>query len=239
MTKCALYLESGPMRKKTMVHVLDLLGCIAQGPTTEAALEAAPEAIRAYLHFLRRHGEAVEPENTFTTAIAVHVTEGIWLGNGDPTPGFAPDFQPLSTKDLNIYLRRLAWLRDDLLKLIRDIPRRRLVAEPKGTGRSIYQILEHIAAAQCMYLRYAVGKVDGLSDALKTVQQGPEDLHAALTRLWQISSARWEVMTEAERGQLVKHGQVTWTARRGLRRMLEHDWEHMTEIAERLGKPIV
>jgi hypothetical protein len=27
-----LYLESGPKRRKTMVHVLDLLGCVAVGP---------------------------------------------------------------------------------------------------------------------------------------------------------------------------------------------------------------
>ena len=47
----ALYLESGPRRRKTMVHVLELLGCIAQGPTTEKALAATPEAIRAYLRF--------------------------------------------------------------------------------------------------------------------------------------------------------------------------------------------
>lgn len=46
-------------------------------------------------------------------------------------------------------------------------------------------------------------------------------------------------MTAAERRQSVKHGQVTWTARRGLRRMLEHEWEHLLEIAERLGKSLV
>jgi len=49
MTEYALYLESGPRRRTTMVHVLDRLGCIAQEPTTEEALQAAPEAIRAYL----------------------------------------------------------------------------------------------------------------------------------------------------------------------------------------------
>ena len=56
-TTYALYLESGPKRKKTMVHALDLLGCVAVGPTTEAALGATPEAIRLYKRFLRRHGE--------------------------------------------------------------------------------------------------------------------------------------------------------------------------------------
>ena len=234
MTEYALYVESGPRRRKTMVHVLDLLGCIAQGPTTEAALEATPEAIRAYLRFLRRHGEAVEPESTFITVVVVHVMEGLWLGNGDPTPGFGPDFRPLRVQDLNIYLQRLAWLRADLLQLIRDAPRKRLVAEPEGTGRSIYRILEHIAGSQCVYLRYLVGKVDGLSDALRVVEQGPVALPSALTHLWQISSSHLEVMTETERGQLVKHGQVTWTARRALRRMLEHEWEHLLELSRRL-----
>lgn len=235
MTEYALYLESGPRRRKTMVHVLDLLGCIAQGPTTEEALEATPEAIRAYLRFLRRHGEAVKPDARFTTAVAVHITEGVWLGYGDPTSGFAPDFQPLRAEDLGIYLQRLAWLRADLLNLIRDLPRRQLIAEPKGTGRSIYHIVEHVAGSECVYLRYLVSKVDGLSDALRGVEQGLDDLPTGLTRLWQISTARLEVLTPAERKQLVKHGQVSWTARRALRRLLEHDWEHLLELSTRLN----
>ena len=196
-TEYALYLESGPRRRKTMVHVLDLLGCIAQGPTTETALEATPEAIRAYLRFLRQHGEAVEPESSFTTRIAEHVTEGAWLGNGDPTPGFGPDFQPMGAEELSAYLRRLAWLRADLLQPDpRCAARAQLLAEPEGSGRSIYRILEHVAAAECVYLRMIVGKVDGLPAALGVVQQGAEALPTALTHLWQIISSRLEVMTE-------------------------------------------
>jgi len=48
MTEYALYLESGPRQRKTMVHVLDLLGCIAPGPTTADALAVTPDAIRAF-----------------------------------------------------------------------------------------------------------------------------------------------------------------------------------------------
>jgi len=80
-----LYLESGPMRKKTMVHVLDLLGCISTGPTTEAALERTPHAIREYLRFLQRHGFPIDSEAQIQTRIAEHITEGTWLGNGDPS----------------------------------------------------------------------------------------------------------------------------------------------------------
>ena len=235
MTEYALYLESGPRRCTTMVHVLELLGCTVRGPTTEAALEATPAAIQAYLRFLQRHGEAVDPGAAFTTAVAEHVTEGAWLGNGDPTPGFGPDFQPLAEQALATYLRRLGWMHDDLLQLVKDLPEVQLEAEPEGRGRSIDRILEHVAESQGHYLRYLVGPVDGLSAALRQVRQGPEDLLPALGEVWQISGARLAALTGAERAQQVPHGQVTWTASRALRRMLEHAWEHLVEIGERVG----
>ena len=237
MSEFSIYLKSGPRRRKTMVHVLDILGCIARGPTTESALEATPEAIRAYLRFLQRHGEAVETEGAFTTRVAVHITDGAWLGNGDPTPGFAPDFQPLSLEDMHLYLRRLAWLHADLPNLVSNVSQEQLQAEPEGSGRSIYQMLEHVAGSDCVYLRMAVGKVDGLSEALKALQPDMETLPRALTHLWQIIHTRLENMTETERTALVPHGQVTWTARRGLRRMLEHGWEHFMELSHRLSSP--
>jgi predicted RNase H-like HicB family nuclease/uncharacterized damage-inducible protein DinB len=238
MTEYALYVESGPRRRKTMVHVLDLLGCIAQGPTTEEALGATPQAIREYLRFLQRHREGMKPNAKHTTSVAGHITKGAWLGYGDPTSGFAPDFEPLSAKDLEIYLRRLAWLRADLLQMIRDVPRKKLLAEPKGTGRTIYHILQHVAGSECVYLRYLVGKVDGLSDAMRAVEQSPDNLPFALSGLWQISRARLEALTVAERKQWVQHGQVTWTARRAFRRLLEHDWEHLLELSTRLHRTI-
>jgi uncharacterized damage-inducible protein DinB/predicted RNase H-like HicB family nuclease len=241
-----LYLESGPKRRKTMVHVLKLLGCIAQGPTTEAALEGTPEAIRVYLRFLQCHGEAVDPEVPFTIAVAEHAMEGNWLGNGDPTPGFGPDFGPLNAEDLSIYLRRLGWIQESLSGLVGEAPREQLEAEPADGGRPIARILEHIAESQGTYLRYIVGRVDGLSDALRAVQtaahvsrltfhEADDDLPAAFIRLWQLCASRLEAMTEAERTQPVQHGQVTWTARRGGRRMLEHAWEHRLEIARRIA----
>jgi predicted RNase H-like HicB family nuclease len=74
MTTYALYLESGPKRRKTMVHVPALLGCVAVGPTTDEAIAATPDAIRAYRRFLRRHGEAADPEVPFHVEVAAWVT---------------------------------------------------------------------------------------------------------------------------------------------------------------------
>jgi uncharacterized damage-inducible protein DinB/predicted RNase H-like HicB family nuclease len=219
-----------------MVHVLGLLGCIARGPTTEAALEATPTAIRGYLRFLNRHGDEIDPEAEFTTTVAGHVTEGSWLGYGDPAPGFTPDFEPLSAGQLAVHLRRLDWLQADLLDLIKPLSREQLAFKPEK-GRSIQQILEHLAESDGYYLRYLVGKVDGLPEALKAVQAGPaEALPALLFDLWGVSAARLQALSEDERTRKVPHGQVTWTAHRALRRMLEHAWEHLMEISARLER---
>jgi len=235
MTDYRLYLESGPRRRKTMVHVLDLLGCSAQGPTTEAALAATPQAIRAYLAVLEQHGEPVDPQADFTTTVAQHVTEGNWLANGDPTSGFVPDFEPLGADELQVYIQRLDGLLDALLARTRGLSPARMASEPDGGGRPIDAIFRHIAGSQGVYLRYLVGKVDGLPELLKQAETAEAGLlPLVLTRLWELCRARLEVLTPEERSRSVPHGQLTWTARRALRRMLEHPWEHLAEISRRL-----
>lgn len=234
MTEYALYIESGPKHKKTMIHVPDLLGCIAQGPTTEEALASTPESIRLFLRFLQSHGDKVKPEAKFTTKVAIHITEGTWIGQGDPPSGFAPDFQPLSAADLRIYLQRLDWLQTDFIQLLRNIPRKKMLVKPE-IGRTIQQIAGHVSESHGVYLRYLVGKVDGLSDALKAVrEEGPDALPATLSDLWQVSNSRLKVLTEEERTAHIPHGQTTWMARRCLRRMLEHNWEHLQEVTNRI-----
>jgi predicted RNase H-like HicB family nuclease/uncharacterized damage-inducible protein DinB len=238
MTIYTLYLESGPRRRKTMVHVPDLLGCIAQGETTEAALAATPNAIRQYLRFLQRHGAPVDPEATFTANITEHVMEGNWLGNGDPIPGFSVDFQPLEVEAQRLYLTRLAWIQSATLDQIRDLSNEQLVKEPEGKCRSIFLILEHVAGSHMEYLRLQVGKVESMNEAFQAIQPEITSLPDALSNLWQISNLRLEALTENERQRSVLHGQVTWTARRCLRRMLEHSWEHLQEIAERVDRQV-
>ena len=234
MTEYALYIESGPRRLKTMVHVLDLLGCTVQAPTTDEALTATPDAIREYLRFLRRHFDGVNPEAEFDLTVAAHVTEGVSLGNGDPAPGFPPDFEPLTPTDLSLYLRRLSWMHGDILHMVRAIPRRTLLSETAAGSRSIYRLVEHVAEMECNALTNLVGRVDALTEMLKEVQRGPERLPESLKDLWLIVTTRLKALSEAERAALVSRGPVTWTARRVLRRMLEHDWEHLQELTQRV-----
>lgn len=234
-TGYALYLESGPRLKTTMVHVLDLLGCAANGPTTEAALEATPGEIRAYLRFLKGNGEDVDPDAAFNTRIASHVMEGSWIGYGDPAPGFAPDFEPLTPNDARTYRMRFRWLGEDISELIKGTPAKQLAAKP-GKGRTIRDIVTHIADAEPEYFRASsIGKPDGTKEALQAIESAPDgDLADRLAHLWQLLDAQLGKITPDIAKGRVQRGEKLWTARRGLRRALEHPWEHLREIQRRL-----
>jgi predicted RNase H-like HicB family nuclease len=107
-----LHLESGPKKRKTMVHVSNLLGCSIAGPTTDEALEATPEAIRAYLAFLAGHGGSVDPGAAFEVEIVEHITEGQWLGNGSVV--IATDTDPIAPRELDEALARYGWVHEAL-----------------------------------------------------------------------------------------------------------------------------
>lgn len=235
-TEYRLYLESGPKMKTTMVHVFDLLGCIANGPTTDAALEAAPGEIREFLRFLKRHGEDVDPDNPFTTTIAAHVMEGSWIGQGDPAPGFAPDFEPLTPEDENSYRRRFQWLGEDIVALIGKVPHDKLPANP-SKGRALRDIVHHIANAEIEYFRASgIGKPEGVKEALNAIEGAePADLAPGLSDLWQLLDSQIERITPEVCTAQFQRGEKLWTARRGFRRALEHPWEHLREMQRRLG----
>lgn len=231
MTNYALYVESGPRHKHTMVHVLDLLGCVVQGPTTEEALVATPDGIREFLAFLHRHGADVVPNAAFDTVVKEHVTKGSFIGQGNPPDGFAPDFAPLSEDESRALVERLRWMRDDFRAVLERLAPAELAAIP-SKGRPVAAIIEHVTGASAGYLRYTVGKVDGLAAATRAANENIGDL-AALDALWALDGGRWAALTEEERTRTVQHGQEAWTARRGLRRALEHQWEHLDEVSRR------
>jgi predicted RNase H-like HicB family nuclease len=233
MKTYSLALESGPRQKKTYVHVLDLPGGMGRGDTTEEALDGAPDAIRAYLRFLQRHGEAVDPAEPFETEVVQHVLEGAFLGNGTLT--IEADRAPVSAEEAERCARWLGWLNAELQGAVGMI---RPQDDPPQAGRSVRAILQHLAGAEGEYLRSTFG----VSPEVRALQKQAEqegasipDLLGVLGCLCDIGAERIRAMTPEERAFSRQAGQQVWTARKMLRRMLEHRWEHIREIAARVG----
>jgi predicted RNase H-like HicB family nuclease len=147
-----LFVESGPKRRKTMVHVPALLGCIAQGPTTDDALAAASEAIRTFLSFIGAHGETADPTASFEVRVAEHVTEGMWLGNGDPSIVFASDLPAITPKELALWIARWHAIRTETEALLATLSTAAFLREP-AKGRGAVRIVGHILGASPAYLR--------------------------------------------------------------------------------------
>jgi predicted RNase H-like HicB family nuclease/uncharacterized damage-inducible protein DinB len=230
-TRYALYLESGPQRKKTLAHVLELLGCVVQGDTTDEAVAATPDAIRAYLGYLRRHGEKVDPDEKIETVIAEHNTEGLFSGQAL----WPQDVKPLAPAALARYLRWLDWSRADLLALAKGIDEKGLRVKPTK-GRSLRDILLHVLDADKSYVYALVGPLKPMGEPTNAADRGDLDLRIALQEARAAAIDRLKTLTPAERARVRKAGQSTYSAYRVIRRMLEHEWEHRREIAARLGR---
>lgn len=233
MATCELYVESGPKRKKTMVHVPALLGCIATGRTTEEALAATPDAIREFLRFLERHGEPVSADEPIAIEVAQHVTEGDWLGNGSPYLVFDTDLEPVSDEETALHLRRFRWMREDLAAWVRTQSDAQLDAEPLPKGRPARKIILHVLAVPGSYLSAALGGASGFSRLQTEAERGLVALDEALMRCVDMVEARVAESTPEQRSRVLRRPKDIRTFRKALRRMLEHDWEHGMELAKR------
>jgi predicted RNase H-like HicB family nuclease len=237
MTNYDLYLESGPRRRTTMVHVLDLLGCVAVGPTTEDALAVTPDAIRAFRRFLHRHGEPIDPDVPIETRVAEHVTEGQWLGNGSPYLMFGPDFDPVTDAEIESLPRRLAWLCEDLAAWAEGRTDAQLEERPPGGGRPAQAVLLHVLGAQGSYLSAALGGAPGFGRIHGAVERGELDLAEGLRRTAELVTEHVHATTPRQRSAVRELSSRSYTLRKALRRTLEHDWEHLAELSRRPGSP--
>jgi predicted RNase H-like HicB family nuclease len=233
-----LYLESGPQHRKTWVSVPSLPGCWAVGPTTDRAVEIARSAIRERIEFLRRYGEIVPDPEPIELVVASHIIERSLLGYGQHS--FASDLVPLTRDDAASQLRWAEWSREELVAAARaqTLP---LPEKPPTGGRSAAAILAHVAGAEWSYVTSTLGTIPGGGAILAAVENSvvgnsPETPWDALAAERTTLMARLRAMTPEEMSRIVERGEgkPARTARRMLRRLLEHEWEHVQELRARL-----
>jgi hypothetical protein len=203
------------------------------GPTTELAIENTRTAIRERIDFLRRHGETVPDPEPIELTVAEHFIERKVLGFGQHT--FPSDRQPTTADEATRQLRWADWSREELVAAARAqmLP---LPEKPEAGGRSTLAILAHVAESEWSYATSMLGTIPGGSAILAAVTGATEAPWEALAAERVALMGRLRAMTPRELASVVERGEgkPPRSARRMLRRLLEHEWEHTLELRARL-----
>ncbi|MFN8559604.1 MAG: type II toxin-antitoxin system HicB family antitoxin [Dehalococcoidia bacterium] len=208
-------------------HVPDLAGCLAAGATREAALAALPDAVRAYLSWCGAHGDPLPDDGAVEVAVA-EVARGYrpWL-RGGANALFSVDRAPLGDAELRTYLRRMGYARFDLLALLRLVPPAALDTVPPDGGDTVRQIVTHIADTELWYASRIGHRPTAPGDDImhRLVDERARVVEAIL-RL----APRQRDLVYVPTEQRSEDPEEAWTLRKVLRRLLEHELEHLRAL---------
>lgn len=165
------------------------------------------------------------------------MTEGIWLGNGSPYVSYGPDLEPVSEAELTTFTNRLLRLRHELADWAEARDASALDATVPGSSRSARAILLHVLGPTGAYLSAVLGSVPGISRLQTAAERGQVEIPEALRQATALVVERLRLVTPEERSKVVQRPKEIRTLRKAVRRMLEHDWEHLAELSRRPGGP--
>ncbi|MEK9165142.1 MAG: DinB family protein, partial [Chloroflexota bacterium] len=157
---------------------------------------------------------------------------------GDRAALFAPDIQPLARAEMQALLRRAAYSRADLLTLVRGLPDDVLDWKREQDSMSVREILRHVGNAEEWYVSRIVSP-----KTLPPEWTGDDELpifkflamqrRTVIRRLRQLTDGELSGVYYQRLG--TEHLDEPWTARKALRRLLEHEREHLDHTRQVLA----
>ena len=218
-----VYLEIGQSR--TFAVALDWPGWCRSGRDEAAALHALYVYGPRYAHALQRtqlHFRAPSEESALV--VVERLTGNTTTNFGAPNLALSRDTQPIDQAELQRWqaVLKACWRAFDTA--VQAATGQTLRKGPRGGGRDVAKIVEHVQGVDASYLTSLGGKLkpsdeDTPSQALAQIRQ------AILTTL--IAAARGEVPARGPRGG------VRWTPRYFVRRLAWHELDHAWEIEDR------
>ena len=233
-----VYLETGT-DGRCLAHVPDQPGCVVRAASRDEVLQRLPQAIRDHHAWLRHHGEpAPQVKEPVEVQVAGESTGFGPFDPGDAAALFPPDQRGILPQEMEEHLRLMAHSRADLLALVRELPGELLDWKPDPQSFTIRRLLRHVGNAEQWYVSRLVPP-----ETLPPDWQGDEDLpiFEFLDMERRTAVARLRQLTESELSGVffptvwTDHPHEAWTARKVLRRFLEHEREHTVQAREILA----
>lgn len=214
--KLRTYLEIGP--KRTFAGALDWPGWCRSGRGEGAALDALVAYGPRYAAALER---AKLPFEAPTSVAGLRIVERV---DGDATtdfgaPSIAPaaDARSVNTADAATFMRILGACWTALDRAVEGAGGRELTKGPRGGGRSVDRIVEHVVGAEGGYL----GRLGRRLDATGSIREVGE------TAVGEVEAAIRDGVPPSPRGGR------RWTVRYFVRRSAWHILDHAWEIEDR------
>ncbi len=231
-----VYVEVGA-DGECMAHVLDLPGCISRGRSQEEALDGVPAAITRYQGWLEQHGERLDSRDIepITVCVVQTIEGAVPFRHGDRAALFQPDQIPLQPEHIERYFRLSDYARADLLRAARGVPPAILRWKLDAGAMSIQEILRHVGNSEQWYVSRVVPR-ESLPPEWEHDHALP--LRAFLRMERSTAQHRLHQMGDRERTEVAfptawtDHPDEPWTARKALRRMIEHELEHTEHVYE-------
>lgn len=230
------FLEIAP-NGRCMAHMLDFPGCFSLAGSREEALQNVPDAVCSYVHWLTRHGEPGEIPRGIEVQVAEEIKGFGPFERGDRAALFAPDRRPLEREKMELLIQRAGYNRADLLRTVEGLLAEELDRQWVEGEMTIREILRHIGNVEQWY-------VSRITDPHTLPLEWADDEHlptfdflemerrTAIERLRQLTDGELAAIVYPARW--TDHPDEPWTARKALRRLLEHEREHYHQIRDLL-----
>jgi predicted RNase H-like HicB family nuclease len=197
-----------------VADLLELPGCLARGGTPEDAVAKVKEAFRDYLELLESRGVS-------TTRWKDLDVEAFTVREPPARFTFPEDFQPMDEHELRDFLHHMEASRGALLALVRGLSSEQLEQQPTPDTWSVRQALEHIMFTEV-----------GL---LAKLEKWPDGEFGTLQAVHRMAFQRFVVMEPADTSLDHEIRGDRWSTRKVMRRILEHEYEHLKHIREILA----
>jgi len=218
---------------RTIMWVLDHLGCFSYGENSQEALRALPLAVQDYNQWLIKHGlgdqvvsldQSVQIDETWDV---YRIDEDYTLSQDgyEVNAWFQDDWRPLTEPEINLGVTLLAASRADLLLSVEGLSEETLNRKLTGERWSIAGILKHVGNADWWYLDRL-----GLSFPRDELPAEPDE------RLGKVRNHLLSVLPELVDSPLVVgiDGEF-WSPRKVLRRAVWHERDHTSHIRKLLA----
>lgn len=202
---------------ESLVSFRELPGYLSAAPTTEEAIQKAPETIAEYLYWLKQNKIFFFEEEI--NSINVVLKERLRADRVGPR--FASELIPPTDQEMANALKVAATTRTLLAELYNQVSPSQRSQIFKPSEWSLTQHLQHILEAEVHY-------VGCLSDQPPAAM--PPMTEAEIPTKLIENGKKYEAflygLTAEQRARVYIHGEAEWTVAKVLRRMTEHSRDH-------------